>query len=166
MNFTTDIAADGTYDIDGDTMGLALVEIYNAGPGSVYYGDIPGAPLVLLCDGASGVLSVQTTEVAGLQGAYTDVQQGMVATGDGITGSVVITKVQGRSLTTDGTPTSAGDLITFTPPDIDDETGIPILPEATPVRFSKVLGNAINQQGLRIVADSAGATIVVRRKRN
>jgi hypothetical protein len=160
MTHTVTLAASGSYDIDSDFMRVVDCQVTNIGPGTVYYGDIPDSPVVLQCDGDGVSLSYTGSGAATESRAYTDVRQGMVATGDGITGSVVITKVRGKEFLTDGAPSSAGDLITFTPPAISASNGHPIL-EGETVRFSAAAAANRNQPGRRFVADGSGAVLTI-----
>lgn len=161
MTQTITLAASGTYIIDPSTARISGIYITNSGSGTVYFGHIPGAAVVR--EGAAVVNGSAVVTLANASEALA-LEQGMAVTGTGIGAGAVVKNINGAQVTLSVNSTSnTTSTLTFTPPAISTTNGHPI-PPGSNINFDAT--NWSLQNGLSLIADGTGSTLVISIKRH
>jgi hypothetical protein len=168
MNFATTIAALGSFDFPSAIHRLNLLCIENDTGGSdVQLGVIPPLVFTRYVAGVSGDSHVDLVTGAAsvtrdIPAASNAILPGMVISTDGdaiIPAGTVVTHVIGSRVYTSQAcvDTDSGFVATFTPPTLDDTTGMTIIP-GEKVWLTSALHTALLQHGFRLYSE-AGSTV-------
>jgi hypothetical protein len=161
ITYPVTIAGSATYDIApvSGNFRVQSVSITNNGSGTVYRGHIPRPAFtrVTSIEVGDSFLTL-STEADGLA-----IMPGLVAeAGANLDSDTVVTAVVGQKvyLSKAAIDSEAGVTTTFTPPAISTTNGHPIAPGETH-HFDTGNGGFSLQQGMRLVADATGTTLVI-----
>lgn len=164
MNFPVTLTgASLSFDLQSSLDRRLALEVYNEGPDTVYYGNVPAGDLTV----SPYNYPATANNNAFLEGgAVARLRQGMVLTGGtalaAYPAGTYIERIDGNIATLSEDATGSDDVATaiFSAPAIDEDTGIPILAGETKM-FTAAAGNLMNNRALRFIAAS-GATATLR----